>query len=210
MKRNHIAVYAVSDWFNMLGRRIKRNRVAVILYALSCLLFAVIGIAVGVNMNDKLSYVLKNSAGIFIFLRGDSTAVAFLFTDFSMTFLYAAFCASMFFFRALPILSLAPCLYRSYSIGVQASVIITVFSASSLPMLFVLYIPIGLIEVSFLCIISRRCFEFSALNSRCAPSKSDVIAYYKTYIPFLIVFAVCAIVKTLTLLLFGSALVGVV
>ena len=68
MKRNHIAVYAVSDWFNMLGRRIKRNRVAVILYALSCLLFAVIGIAVGVNMNDKLSYVLKNSAGIFIFL----------------------------------------------------------------------------------------------------------------------------------------------
>lgn len=210
MRRNHIAVYAVSDWFNMLGKKVKRNRVAVVLYALSCLLFLVIGIAVGVNMPDKTSYVLKNSAGIFIFLRGDSTVVAFLFTDFFMTVLYAAFCASMFFFRFLPILSLAPCLYRAYTIGVQASVTIIVFSASALPMLFVLYIPIGLIEMTLFCIISRRCFEFSTMNGRCAPSPSDVCMYYKTFIPFLIAFAVCAIIKTLTLVLFGSALVGVV
>ncbi len=211
MRRNHhIAVYAVTDWFGMLGKRIKRNRVAVAVYSLMCLLFLVIGIAVGVNMSDKTSYVLKNSAGIFMFLRGDSSAVGFLFTDLLLTLLYAVFCASMFFVKFLPVLSLAPCLYRAYSIGVQSSVVIAVFSASSLPMLFVLYIPIGVIEVAMLSMISRKCFEFVTDNRGCMPPKSDIVIYYKSYIPFLIIFAVCAVVKTLTVVLFGSALVGVV
>lgn len=194
----------------MLSHRFKRNRVAVLIYALLCLLFLVIGVAIGVNMTDKCGYALKNSATIFVFLRGDRGAFTFFIIDALLSLLYALFAASMFFFKVMPVLSVAPCLYKSYSLGMHVSVIIAVYSASSLPMLFVLYIPACIISIAILCILSRKCFEFSGINGKCSPSKTDIAAYYRSLLPYGFVLIGCSLVITVTVTLFGSALIGVI
>ena len=202
--------FAISDWFFMLSHRFKRNRVAVLIYALLCLLFLVIGIAIGVNISDKAGYALKNGAVIFAFLRGERSAFTYFLIDALLTLLYALFAASMFFFKVMPFLSVAPCLYKAYSLGMQSSIIIIVYSASSLPMLFVLFIPAHVVSIIVLCILSRKCFEFSAINGRCSPSRADIAAYYKSLIPYALIIIACSLVTTVTVTLFGSALIGVI
>ncbi len=202
--------YAISDWFYRLTHSVKRNRSAVVIYALITLLFLIIGIAVGVNIDDKTSYVLHNRSPIFAFLRGDSGVVSMFFVDLVTTAVYCLFTLSMFFKRPLSFLSLAPCMYMAYSLGMRTTVIIAVFSASALPLLFVFYVPVGIIEIIVVCILSYKCLAFAALNGRCSPSKPDIKAYYCSAIPFFFVVAVCTLVNAVTAALFGSALIGVV
>ncbi len=201
--------YIVSDWFYRVSHVIKRNRAAVVLYALCVLLFLILGIAIGVNVGDKTAYILRNKAPIFVYLRGDIGAVAFFFTDFLMTLVYAVFALSMFFHRVAAFLSLAPCMYKAYSLGMQATVIVTVYSASSMPMLFVFFVPVCIIEIAVICMLSFKCFAFASLNVRCSPSKADVKEHYVTAIPFVLALVFCALIKAVTAVLFGSALIGV-
>ena len=202
--------YIITDKFYRLSHSLRRNRGAVIVYSLTALLFLVIGIAIGVTIADKTAYAMRNGAPIFRSLRGDSGAFSFFFLTFLFSALYALFAASMFYFKATSFLSVAPYLYSSYALGVYTCVIIGLYSASALPMLFVLYIPMCLIEIVIFCMLSYRCIAFAALNGRCAPSAADVKQYYKETIPYLIALAVCALVKTVTVVLFGSALVGII
>ena len=202
--------YVISDWFYRLSHTLKRNRPAVLIYALLCLLFLVVGIAVGASMSDKTEYVLKNGAGIFVFLRGERGIFAFFFTDFLLSGVYCIFAASMFFTRVTVFLSVVPCAYRSYVLGKTTSVIIVVFSVSSLPMLFVAFIPVCIVEIVILCMISFKCFTFTALNRRCSPCGADIKCYYKGLISYIIVLAVSTLIKCVTLILFGSALIGVI
>lgn len=206
MKRS----FAISDWFYRLSHTVRRNRFAVLVYTLICLLFLVVGIAVGINVSDKAEFVLRNNAPVFRFLRGDSGIVAFFFIDLLLTSVYCLFTASLFFYRALTYVSLAPCMYRSYVLGMNTSIIIVVFSVSSLPMLFVLFVPICIIEIFILCMLSARCFRFASLNCGCWPSKIDVLEYYRCFLQYLFAVAVCTLIKAITLALFGSALIGVI
>ena len=206
MKRS----FAISDWFYRLSHTVRRNRFAVLLYAFMCLIFLIVGIAVGVNVSEKAEFVLRNNAAIFRFLRGDSGIVAFFFLDAALTAVYCLFAASMFFYKALAYISLAPCLYKSYVLGMNTSVIIVVYSVSSLPMLFVLFVPICIIEIFILCMISARCFKFASLNRGCMPSKADVWEYYRGVGQFIFIVIICTLVKAITLVLFGSALIGVI
>lgn len=201
---------AISDFFYRLSHTVRRNRFAVLIYILLCLLFLVVGIAVGANMNDKNAFALRNSAGIFMFLRGDRGIFAFFFIDFFMNGIYCAFAASMFFYKALTYLSLAPCLYRSYVLGMNVSIIIVVYSVSAVPMLFVAFVPVCLAEIVVLCLLSFRCFKFAALNRGCMPSKIDIREYYKGLLQYLFVVLVLCLIKAVTLALFGSALIGVI
>lgn len=202
--------FVISDFFYRLNHVIKRNRLAVIVYTLSSLLFLIIGIAVGINIGDKTEYVLRNSAVIFGFLRGDKGTIAFFFIDFTLTAVYGLFAASMFFHKAAAFLSLAPCFYRSYELGLQSCVILTVFSAPSIPMLFVLFIPVCLVEIFIICMLSYKSFALAALGCGRAPSSVDIKVHYKSTLPFFIAIAVCTLVKVVTVSLFGSALIGVV
>lgn len=201
---------AISDWFYRLSHTVRRNRFTVLIYALICLLFLVVGIAVGINVSDKSEFVLRNNAPVFRFLRGDSGIVAFFFIDISLTSVYCLFASSLFFYKALTYVSLAPCMYRAYVLGMNTSIIIVVFSVSSLPMLFVLFVPICIIEVFILCLLSARCFKFASLNCGCMPSKIDVIEYYRGFLQYIFAVAVCTLIKAITLALFGSALIGVI
>ena len=63
MKRSLV----ISDLMYRLVHSVKRNRFWVIVYVLLCLLFLVVGIAVGVNVFDKNEFVLRNGAVIFKF-----------------------------------------------------------------------------------------------------------------------------------------------
>lgn len=200
----------ISDWFYSLSHTIKRNRVVTLVYALICLLFLVVGIAVGITVSDKTEYVIRNGAIIFKYLRGDIGIVTFFFFDFGLMAVYCLFAASMFFNKALAFLSLAPCAYRSYVLGMNTSIIIVVYSVSSIPMLFVLFVPMCIIEIALLCMLSFRCFKFNSMNGSCSPSKIDVIVYYKGTAQYLFVLAVCMLAKSITVVLFGSALIGIV
>lgn len=202
--------YVISDWFYRLSHSLKRNRVTVVLYALVCVLFLVVGIAVGANMSDKMEYVLRNGAPIFKFLRGDIGIVAYFFLDFILSAVYCVFAASMFFNRALVFVSLAPCAYKSYVLGANTCIIIAVFSVSSLPMLFVAFVPVCIVEIVILCMISFRCFGFTALNRRCFPSIVDIRYYYKGLLTYIFVLAFFVLIKAITLALFGSALIGAI
>ena len=206
MKRSLV----ISDWFYSLSHTIKRNRVVTVVYALICLLFLVVGIAVGITVSDKIEYVTRNGAVIFKYLRGDIGIVTFFFFDFGLTVVYCLFAASMFFNKALAFLSLAPCAYRSYVLGMNTSIIIVVYSVSAIPMLFVLFVPMCIIEITLLCMLSFRCFKFNAMNGSCMPSKTDVIVYYKGTLQYIFVLAVCMLAKSITVVLFGSALIGIV
>ncbi len=206
MKRS----FVISDWLYRLSHTIRRNRLAVILYALICLLFLVIGIAVGIGVSDKRVFILNNGAMIFKFLRGDMGIVAYFFLDLLLTSVYCIFCASMFFNRPLAFLSIVPCAYRSYVLGMNVSIIIVVYSVSAIPMLFVLFIPICLMEIAVLCLLSFRCFAFVSLNGGCYPSKADIREYYSCVLQYIMIIAVFTLVKALTLALFGSALIGIV
>lgn len=201
--------FVISDWFYRLSHTVRRNKSYVLLYSLLCLLFLVVGVAVGANMSDKTDYVLRNGAPIFKFLRGDIGIVAYFFIDLMLSFVYCLFSASMFYFRALTFLSLVPCAYRAYVLGANTCIIIVVFSVSALPMLFVAFVPVCIIEITILCMISFRCFYFSSLNRRCMPSIVDIKMYYKGLLSYLFVLAVFTLIKAVTLVLFGSALIGV-
>lgn len=201
---------AISDWFYRLSHTVKRNRFAVVVYILLCLLFLVVGIAVGANMGDKTAYVLRNKSVVFGYLRGDSGIVAFFFTDVAVSCIYCVFSASMFFFKVLTYVSVAPCMYRSYVLGLNVCIIISVYSVSSLPMLFVAFVPICIAEIIVLCIISFGCFRFASLNRCGMPSKPDIKLYYKGLLAYIFAIAVMTLVKAVLLALFGSALVGVV
>lgn len=202
--------YIVYDWFYRLSHVIRRNRAAVLLYALSALLFTVVGIAVGVNIAEKTDYALRNSAAVFCFLRGDIGIVSFFFIDLALTTLYGLFALSMFFFRAAAILSVAPFMYRAYSLGMHTCIILSVYSASAIPMLFVFFVPVCIVEVIVFCMLSHRCFAFASLNGRCGPSRADIKEHYFCALPFLATIVICALVKAVTVALFGSALVGVI
>lgn len=202
--------YVISDFFYRLSHTLKRNKFTVLLYALLCVLFLVVGVAVGANMSEKTDYVLRNGAAIFKFLRGDNGIVAFFFIDFLMGAIYCFFTVSMFFNRVTVFISLAPCAYRSYVLGVNTCVIIVVFSVSALPMLFVTFVPICIIEIVILCMLSYRCFCFTALNRRCFPTGADLKCYYKGLLTYLFALAVFTLIKAITLVLFGSALIGVI
>ncbi|MDE6294052.1 MAG: hypothetical protein K2L88_05470 [Clostridiales bacterium] len=202
--------YVISDFFYRLSHTLKRNRFTVLLYSLLCLLFLVVGVAVGANMSDKTEYVLRNGAAIFKFLRGDSGIVAFFFIDFFMGSIYCIFTVSMFINRVTVFISLAPCAYRSYVLGVNTCVIIVVFSVSALPMLFVTFVPVCIIEIVVLCMLSYRCFCFTALNRRCFPAWSDIKCYYKGILSYIFALAIFTLIKAITLILFGSALIGVI
>lgn len=206
MKRS----FAISDFFRGIFDGCKRNRTALIAYVLSCLVFLVIGIVVGVGISDKNVYITRNGTAVFLFLRDENSAFVFFIKDFAVYAAYALFSASMFFFRFLPVLSLAPCLYCSYALGMRVTVIIFVFSASALPMLFVLFVPVCIIQICLLCVLSHKCFEFASLNGRCSPSKYDIASYYKSLLPFAVILLLCSIVKIVTAVFFGSALIGVV
>lgn len=202
--------FAVSDWFYRFSHSVRRNRFTVILYALICLLFLVVGITVGISVEDKGDFVARNSSVIFGFLRGDTGIFAFFFIDFAFATVYCLFAASMFFTRVTVFLSVAPCMYRSYVLGMNVSVIIAVFSVSALPMLFVLFIPACLIEIAIMCLLSKKCFEFNAGAGGCRPSKIDILQYYKSVLQYIFVLAVVILAKSITLALFGSGLVGIV
>lgn len=202
--------YLITDWFYRLSHIIRRNRSAVLLYALCCLLFLVIGVAFGINIADKTSYAERNSSAIFCFLRGDVGIVSFFFIDVSVTFLYCVFGTSMFIFRITAILSIAPCIYRAYALGMHTCVIVSVFSASALPMIFVLFVPIEIVEIGIMCILSHRCISFASLNGRCMPSRSDVKEYYRSALPFVFIVIVLTLTKAFTVALFGSALIGII
>ncbi|MCH5154736.1 MAG: hypothetical protein J1F71_05940 [Clostridiales bacterium] len=201
--------YVISDFFYRLSHTLRRNKSCVLLYAMVCLLFLVVGIAVGANMSEKTEYVLRNGAPIFKFLRGDNGIVAYFFLDFLLSCVYMLFAASMFFFRALTFVSVVPCAYRSYVLGVNTCILIVVFSVSALPMLFVTFVPVCIIEIVILCMVSFRCFSFSALNRRCTPSAPDIKLYYKGLLSYVFVLAIFGVIKAVTLVLFGSALIGV-
>lgn len=201
--------YSVSDYISRLCHVIKRNRAAVIVYALLCAVFLVTGIAVGINVSDKSEYVARNGAVIFGFLRGDRGVVAFFFLDLVIIELYALFASSVFFTRPTTLLSVAPAFYKSYSLGLYTSVIICVYKASALPMLFVFFVPVSLLEVAALCVLSKKCFNFCALNNRCFPTKGDIISYYVCCRPVYIVLVLCVLLNTICLALFGSALIGI-
>lgn len=202
--------FAFADFFRDISCGAKRNRVVILLYVLSCVVFLIIGITVGVGIEDKNDYVTRNGAVVFSFLRGDTNAFMYFFKDFVFTMLYALFAASMFFWRFLPILSVAPCLYLSYALGLRVTVIISVYSAASLPMLFVLYVPTCIVQIVVMCIISRKCFEFAAVNNRCKPSKRDIKEYYFSLLPCFITILISSALKAITAVFFGSALIGIV
>ena len=202
--------FVISDWIYRLSHSLKRNRFTVIVYALLCLLFLVVGITVGISVPEKNEFVLKNSSVIFGFLRGDTGIFAFFFIDFAFGAVYCLFAASMFFNRITVFLSVAPCAYRSYILGMNTSVIIAVYSVSAVPMLFVLFVPACVAEIFVLCLLSHKCFEFNAGVGGCSPSKPDLIQYYKCVLQYIFVYAVVLLVKSVTLVLFGSALVGIV
>lgn len=202
--------YVISDWFYRLSHTIKRNRPTVVLYTLLCLLFLVVGIAIGANMTDKTDYVLRNGSGIFMFLRGDRGIFAYFFTDYLLTCVYCIFAASMFFNRVIVFISVVPCAYRAYVLGMNTSIIIAVFSVSSLPMLFVTFVPVCIVEIVILSMISFRCFGFSALNRRCSAAWVDIKCYYKGLLSYLFVLIIFVLIKSVTLALFGSALIGVI
>lgn len=201
--------YVISDWFYRLSHTVRRNRSCVLLYSLLCMLFLVVGVAVGANMSDKTEYVLRNGAAIFKFLRGDNGIVAYFFIDLMLSCVYCLFSASMFYFRALTFLSIVPCAYRAYVLGANTCIIIVVFSVSALPMLFVAFVPICIIEIVILCMVSFRCFNFWSLNRRCTPSLVDIRLYYKGLLSYIFALAVFTLIKAVTLVLFGSALIGV-
>lgn len=202
--------YVISDSFYKLTHAFKRNRVPVAFYALISAAFIVIGVVVGVNMEDKSAYALSNGAVIFKFLRGDTGAVAFFFTDFFMSAIYASFTVILIYPRFLWVISVAPTLYKSYSLGLQVCVIVFVYSASALPMLFVLFVPACIVEITVFSMLSFRCRRFSIENCRCAPSKPDIKYYLKQAVPYYIAIAFCSLVKTITTVLFGAALIGIV
>ena len=202
--------FAISDWLYRLSHTVKRNRLSVLIYALICLLFLVVGIAVGINIADKTVFVVRNDAGIFRFLCGDIGIVTYFFLDLLITCIYALFAASMFFYKALTFLSLMPCAYRTYVLGMNVSVIIVAFSVSSIPMLFVLYVPISIIEIGVLCMLSFGCFRFNAMNYGVMPSRADLKMYYRCFLQFVFVLAACGLIKAITLALFGSALIGII
>ena len=193
-----------------LTHAFKRNKVTVGIYALLAVVFIVIGIVIGVNMEDKTAYALNNGAVIFKFLRGDSGAFAFFFTDFLLNTVYAVFAAIVIYPRFLWVISVAPTLYKSYSLGASVCVIVFVYSASALPMLFVLFVPICLIEIAVFSVLSFRSKCFSLEFGRGAPSKPDVKYYAKKTLPYIAVLAVCSLIKSITTVLFGSALIGIV
>ncbi len=201
---------AISDWFYRLSHTIRRNKFSVAVYILLCLLFLVVGIAVGANMSDKTVFIIRNKSAIFKFLRGDIGIIAFFFTDLVVTCVYCLFAASMFFFKALTYISVASCIYKSYVLGMNVCIIIAVYSVSALPMLFVLFVPVCIIEITVMCMLSFGCFKFFALNRCGMPSKPDIKIYYKGIINYFIIIAVSILVKAITLALFGSALIGVV
>lgn len=202
--------YVISDWFSSLAYNIKRNKVAVILYILLCALFIAVGIIVGINMDDKNAYALRSGEGIFLFLRGERGIFPFFFLDFLLLAAYCLFAASMFFNRAVAFLSLAPPAYRAYVLGVNVTVIMAVYSVSALPMLLVAYIPVCLAELIVLCMLSYSSFAFSSLNRRCSPSIVDIKEYYKGLAKYLIICFMLSLIKTVTLALFGSGLIGIV
>ncbi len=201
--------FVISDWFYRLSHILKRNRVAVIIYSLTALLFLIIGIVVGAHIDDKTDYILRNSTPIFSFLRGDSGVISFLFIDLLITTVYCVFTLSMFFHRAVTFLSLAPCIYRSYVLGMQTCVILAVFSVPAIPFLFVFFVPVSIIEVVVICMLSFKCFRFAS-NVRCSPSMPDIKEYFRSSVPFFIVIVICTLLKALTAALFGSALIGVI
>lgn len=201
--------YVISDFFYRLSHSLKRNKISVLLYSLVCLLFLVVGVAVGAGVSDKAQYVVRNGAPIFKFLRGDSGIVAFFFTDFLLSSVYCIFAASMFINRVIVFISVAPCMYRSYVLGMNTCIIIAVFSVSSLPMLFVAFIPVCIVEIVILCMASYRCFCFTAVNYRCFPSSADIKHYYRGSTSYIMALAILSLIKAVTLALFGSALIGV-
>lgn len=203
-------IYRISDYFYKLTYRLKRNRTAVVIYGLLCIVFLVIGIAVGVRVADKPDYILRNSAAILKFLRGDMGIIAFLFADYTVILIYGFFAASMFIIKPICFLSVAPAMYKAYMLGMQICVLVGVYTASAVPMLMVLYVPVCLAEIIVLCYVSARCFAFTSGCRHGAPAKIDIKLYYITFVPIVIVFGCLAIVKTLTLGLFGSALIGII
>lgn len=205
MKRSLI----ISDWFYRAAHTVKRNRFYVIVYVLLCLLFLVVGIAVGVNVGDKTAYVLGNGAPIYKYLRGDGGIFSYFFIELLFSAIYCAIASSVFFFKPLALLSVVPCGYRTYVLGMNVSIIVSVYSVSALPMLFVLYVPLGIVEAAVMCVLSFRCFAFVDLNGGCLPSKADLKTYYLVTAQYFIIVAGCITVKSLTVVLFGSALVGI-
>lgn len=203
-------LYVISDQFSRFAHILKRNRGTVLLYALLCTTFLVIGIAVGINIADKTEYALQNKGVIFLYLRGGCGIITFFFINVSITALYAAFCSTMFFTRVTVYLSVTPAVYKSYTIGLSTSVILVVFSASAIPMLFIFFVPISILETLILCVLSKKCFLFNALNGRCFPSKADLKQYYASNIGWYFALLVCIFVKTIFLGMFGSALIGII
>ncbi len=202
--------YVISDFFYNLVHVVKRNRVAVLIYALSCAVFLVIGIAVGAKIAEKSEYFQQNRAVLFAYLRGDTGGAAFFFLDLLLSLLYALFCAALFFNKAAAVLSIAPCLYKSYALGLHVSVVVGVFSAPAFTMLFIFYVPISLIQICVYCLLSYKCLSFSSLCGRCMPSKPDIIVYIKSCLPFFIIVAAGSLLKVIAVAFFGSALIGVV
>ncbi|MCH5350464.1 MAG: hypothetical protein J1F39_00650 [Clostridiales bacterium] len=202
--------YIISDSLYRLTHAFKRNKVTVGIYALFAAVFIVIGIVIGVNMEDKSAYALNNGAVIFKFLRGDTGAFAFFFTDFLLNTVYAAFAAIVIYPRFLWVISVAPMLYKSYSLGASVCVIVFVYSASALPMLFVLFVPMCIIEIAVFSALSFRSKCFSLEFGRGAPCKPDIKYYAKKTLPYIAVLVVCSIIKTVTVVLFGSALIGII
>ncbi len=202
--------YVISDFFYRLFHAVKRNRGAVIVYALCSVVFVVIGVAIGVNVADKTEYALRNGAPVFSFLRGDSGAAAFFFIELLFSVLYAALASGMFFARPLTLLSFAPCMYRSYTLGMHVCIIVGVYSASALPMLFVFFVPAVIVEIAVYCILSFNCRRFCSENYKCSPSKIDIKEYYKSLLPYAVILAATCLIKTFSVVLFGSALIGVI
>ena len=202
--------YVITDFFYNLVYAVKRNRIAVLIYALSCAVFLVIGIAVGVKIAEKSDYFLQNRAVIFVYLRGETGGAAFFFTDLLLSLLYAVFCAALFFTKATAALSIAPCLYKSYALGMQVSVVIGIFSVPSFPMLFIFFIPINIIQIGVYCVLSYKCLTFSNLCGKFMPSKPDIKVYVKSCVPFVVIIAAGSLLKVIAVAFFGSALIGVV
>lgn len=202
--------FVISDFFNRLLHVVKRNRVPVLLYGLAIVAFVAIGVAVGVRIEDKIEYIGCNNNVIFAFLRGDSGVIGFFFADLFITIVYVAFAGIMIFHRIATLLSVMPCLYLSYELGVQTCVILSVYSVSAMPMLLVFYLPICLVEICITCYASCRAFFQYSLCGGIIPSKYDVQIYIKSTFPILVIIVICAVVKALTIMMFGTGLIGII
>lgn len=207
---NMRAIYIISDAWYSIKIALKRKASFVVFYSLVLTVGIIIGIVLGVGIDDKARYIASSGLPVFALLSGACGHASFFFLSLLIFLFFAIICSSLWFFRVTAYMSLLAVMYFGYLIGLICAVMLAFYGAAALLYLLLCFLPCMLIIGTVICCLSYKCIKEAIRCSVYGRCLYDAKCYYLSLVRHIVAIGIVALIFFILTAVLTIGLVGIV